>query len=323
VARRTWAATDFTVALIEGPWSHRFVSASGLRFHVACAGPADGLPVILLHDLPQHWWATRHLLTRLSEAGHRCYALDLRGCGASDKPPEGYALPMLARDVAAVIAALGHRAAVVVGHGFGGLVAWTMATRAPDSLVGIVPVCAHHPGSLLPKRRLLVSPRAAIQLGTLRSPTAARRLLPQPGFMSALLATWAADPAALDPAAAGHYAEAMRIPFAADKAARMTRWATRPLLDAAHARFVASARLPTPVPVLHIHTDRDPLLRWTVAPAEHLGGQDYTFELLHDVGHLAPEEAPDELALMIAHWLALRGFGRRSSQGHPADGLSA
>jgi pimeloyl-ACP methyl ester carboxylesterase len=251
----------------------------------------------------------RHLLTLLSQAGYRCYAMDLRGIGASDKPPEGYALPMLARDVAAVIAALGHQAAVVVGHGFGGQVAWTMATRTPVSLVGIVPVCAHHPGSLVPKRRWLVSPRAALQLATLRSPAAARRLLKQEAFMSALLTTWMADAAAPDPADVRHYTDAMRIPFAADKAARMMRWSTRSLVDAAHARFVASAREPATVPVLQLQTDRDPVVRWTVASADHLGGPDFTFELLHNVGHLAPEEAPGEVAARVADWLALRGLG--------------
>jgi pimeloyl-ACP methyl ester carboxylesterase len=282
-----------------------------LRFHVACSGPAAGPPIVLLHGVPQHWWAMRHLLTRLAAFGYRCYAMDLRGIGASDKPPEGYSLPMLARDVAAVIAALGHSAAVVVGHGFGGEVAWTMSTRTPRALAGIVPICARHPGSLVPKRRWLVSPRAVLQLTALRWPAGARRLLTREAFMAALLASWMAQPQALDPASAGHYTDAMRIPFAADKTARMIRWSTRPLLDAAHARFVASARAPATVPVLQIQTDRDPLIRWTAASAGHLGGPDFTFELLLGVGHLAPEEAPEEVAQLIAEWLAARPGGRQ------------
>jgi pimeloyl-ACP methyl ester carboxylesterase len=306
--RRAKTAADFTAALIEGPWKHRFVSASGLRFHVACAGPADGPPVVLLPTIPEHWWGMRHLLMALAQAGYNCYAMDLRGTGASDKPPEGYTLPMLARDVGGVIAALGHQSAVVVGHGFGGLVAWTMMTRARQYLDGIVPICSYHPGSMVPKRRLAASPRAVGQMITLRSPAAARRLLPEEGFVAALLNSWMADPSAIDPNAVHYYTEALRVPFAADKMARLMRWSTRSLLDAAHIRFVASARVRADLPVLQIQTDSDPLLRWTVCQVPQLGGSDYTFKLLHKVGHLAPEEAPEVTARLIRQWLAERGL---------------
>jgi pimeloyl-ACP methyl ester carboxylesterase len=248
----------------------------------------------------------RHLLTGLSEAGYSAHALDLRGTGASDKPPEGYALPMLARDVAGVIGALGHKTAVVVGSGFGGQVAWTMLTRAPEVLDGIVPVSSSHPGSLIPKRRALVSPRAFGQVAVLRSAAAARRLLTEEGFMGALLTTWVSDPDAIDADDVANYTAAMRIPFAADKAARMLRWSTRPLVSAAHARFVASTRRPAETPILHVLTDHDPLLRWTICPVPRLGGRDYTFELLLGAGHLPAEEIPDALTRLIIDWLKRR-----------------
>ncbi|MDR0626683.1 MAG: alpha/beta hydrolase, partial [Bifidobacteriaceae bacterium] len=120
--RRRPAVADFTAALIDGPWAHRFVAARGLRFHATTTGPDDGRLVVLLHPLPFHWWAMRHLLTALGREGYRVAAVDLRGCGASDKPPEGYSLPMLAADIAGVIAALGRRSAIVVGAGVGGQV---------------------------------------------------------------------------------------------------------------------------------------------------------------------------------------------------------
>ncbi|MDR2565218.1 MAG: alpha/beta hydrolase [Bifidobacteriaceae bacterium] len=302
--KRRSAPADFSAALIEGPWSHRFVAARGLRFHVATTGPEDGRLVVLLHGLPQHWWATRDLLTDLGAAGYRAAAVDLRGCGASDKPPEGYSLPMLAADVAGVITALGRRSAVVVGSGIGGQVAWTMASRAPGALDAIVAIATFHPGSLRPKRQLLVSPRAVGQIGALRSPRLAGRLLPDTAFMSALLGTWVLDPSAMDAAAVGHYAEAMRVPFAPDKAAQIMRWATRPLLNAAHARFVRSARVPAPVPVLQLQSDLDPVLRWQVVRAGDLGGQNYRFELLTGVGHLPMEEDGELVGGLILGWLA-------------------
>jgi pimeloyl-ACP methyl ester carboxylesterase len=301
---RRGASADFTAALIEGPWAHRFVAARGLRFHAATAGPGDGRLVVLLHGVPQHWWASRHLLTALGAAGYRVAAVDLRGCGASDKPPEGYTLPMLAADVAGVITALGRRSAVVVGQGIGGQVAWTMASRAPQALDAIIPVASIHPGSLLPKRRILVSPRTVGQLATLRSPRLARRLLPDAAFMTALLSTWVSDPDQIDAVTAAHYAEAMRIPYAPDKTAQVLRWATRPLLTAAHARFVMSARVRSPVPVLQLQSDSDPVLHWGVSRVSDLGGADYRFELLSGLGHLPMEENGPLVSGLILSWLA-------------------
>jgi pimeloyl-ACP methyl ester carboxylesterase len=301
---RRGAPADFTAALIEGPWEHRFVAARGLRFHAATTGPDDGRLVVLLHGVPQHWWANRHLLTHLGAAGYRTVALDLRGCGASDKPPEGYTLPMLAADVAGVITASGRRSAVVVGHGIGGQVAWTMVSRAPGALDGIIPMSSMHPGSFAPKRRFLVSPRAAGQLAALRSPRVARRLLPDTGFMAALLTTWVRNPEVMDAVTVARYTEAMRIPYAPDKAAQMVRWATRPLPTAAHARFVVSARVRPSVPVLQIQSDSDPVLRWQTARAEELGGDDYRFELLSGIGHLPMEEDGELISGIVLDWLA-------------------
>src|SRR5260370_34918200 len=75
---------------VDGPWSHRSVSANGTRFHLAESG--DGPLVLLLHGFPEFWWTWRAQLTSLSDAGYRAAAVDLRGYGGGDKPPRGYAL---------------------------------------------------------------------------------------------------------------------------------------------------------------------------------------------------------------------------------------
>ena len=94
------------------------VAANGARFHVALVG--DGPLVLFLHGFPEFWWAWRHQLPAVAAAGYCAAAMDLRGYGASDKPPRGYDLSTLAADVAGVIRSLGARDAVVVGHGWGG-----------------------------------------------------------------------------------------------------------------------------------------------------------------------------------------------------------
>ena len=108
---------DATSVLLPGPWTHRDISANGVRLHVAEAG--TGPLVLLLHGYPQFWWTWRHQLTALADAGFHAVAPDLRGYGASDKPPRGYDLPTLAADIAALVRALGEQDAVLVGHDWG------------------------------------------------------------------------------------------------------------------------------------------------------------------------------------------------------------
>ena len=110
---------------LPGPWTHRDISARGTRFHAAELG--EGPLVLLLHGFPESWWSWARQLVVLAEAGYRGVAVDLRGYGGSDKPPRGYDLVTLAGDAAGLIRALGEANAVVVGHDWGGLVAWSTA----------------------------------------------------------------------------------------------------------------------------------------------------------------------------------------------------
>ena len=137
---------DATSVLLPGPWTHRDISANGIRLHAAEAG--RGPLVLLLHGFPQFWWTWRAQLTALAAAGFRAVAPDLRGYGASDKPPRGYDRPTLSADVAALVRALGEREAVVVGHDWGGLLAWTTAALHPRSVRRLVVVSMAHPRRL-------------------------------------------------------------------------------------------------------------------------------------------------------------------------------
>ena len=146
---------------ISGPWTHRSVSANGTRFHVAESG--DGPLVLLLHGFPEFWWAWRHQLVSLPTAGFRAVATDLRGFGGSDKPPRGYDLITAAADVAGLIRSLGEANAVVVGHDWGGLVAWTLATYFPKAVRRLAIVSMAHP--LRMRTAILGSPVTAFTAG--------------------------------------------------------------------------------------------------------------------------------------------------------------
>ena len=92
-----------SAVLVDGPWTHRDVNANGIRLHIAEAG--TGPLVLLLHGFPEFWWCWRHQLVALADAGYHVVAPDLRGYGASDKPPRGYDAPTLAADVAGLVRA--------------------------------------------------------------------------------------------------------------------------------------------------------------------------------------------------------------------------
>ncbi len=100
---------------LPGPWSHRYISANGARFHVCESLPEPSVGpnptaaplVVLLHGFPEFWWAWRHQLPVLAAAGYHAVAMDLRGYGASDKTPRGYDPLTLSADVTGVIRGMG------------------------------------------------------------------------------------------------------------------------------------------------------------------------------------------------------------------------
>src|SRR5262249_61429814 len=97
--------------------SHRTVDTNGIHMHVAEAGE-DGPLVVLCHGFPESWYSWRHQLTALARAGYHAVAPDQRGYGQTDAPQpiEQYTLLHLVGYVVGLVAALGDKTAVIVGH---------------------------------------------------------------------------------------------------------------------------------------------------------------------------------------------------------------
>ena len=111
------------------------VAANGLDVHALACGPDDGPLVLLLHGFPECALGWRHQLTALGAAGLRAVAPDQRGYGGTDKPigVRAYAIDRLADDIVELAAALGQRRFMLVGHDWGGIVAWHLASTRPSS----------------------------------------------------------------------------------------------------------------------------------------------------------------------------------------------
>jgi epoxide hydrolase 4 len=123
------------------------VATNGITLHAAQAGPRDGIPVILLHGFPEPWFCWRQQIGPLAEAGCRVLAPDQRGYNTSDKPEAiaSYALDVLAADVVGLIDAAGWNSASLVGHDWGGIVAWWTALRHPGRVDRLAILNAPHP----------------------------------------------------------------------------------------------------------------------------------------------------------------------------------
>jgi epoxide hydrolase 4 len=123
---------------------------NGITLHVASAGPEDGPLVLLLHGFPEFWYGWRQQIAALAEAGLRVVAPDQRGYNLSDKPAgiAAYRIETLADDVAGLAAALGRERFAVVGHDWGGVVAWQVAARFPERVTRAAILNAPHPATL-------------------------------------------------------------------------------------------------------------------------------------------------------------------------------
>jgi pimeloyl-ACP methyl ester carboxylesterase len=139
----TSPATDAGKGLREG-----YAEVGDVTLHYVEAG--DGPLVVLLHGFPEFWYGWRQQIAPLVEAGFRVVAPDLRGYNLSSRPDgfTAYTADKLATDVRGLIRELGAESAMVVGHDWGGTVAWTLAMNHPEVVDRLAILNAAHPRRL-------------------------------------------------------------------------------------------------------------------------------------------------------------------------------
>ncbi len=129
-------------------WDHRYAEANGVKLHYVTKG--QGKLMLFLHGFPEFWYAWKDQLEEFSK-DHRSVALDLRGYNLSAKPEgvEQYSMPLLVSDVKALADHLlpreGPKKLVLVGHDWGGVVAWLFAMLHPNYVEKLVIINAPHP----------------------------------------------------------------------------------------------------------------------------------------------------------------------------------
>ncbi|MBB5625581.1 alpha/beta fold hydrolase [Sphaerisporangium krabiense] len=297
---------DESLARVPGPWTHRSVHAGNGMFHIAEAG--EGPLVLLLHGFPQFWWTWRGQLVSLAEAGYHAVAVDLRGYGASDKPPRGYDLPSLAGSMAGLVRALGETCAVVVGHDWGGLVAWTMAALDPKVVRRLAVVSAPHPLRL--RQALLTEPfgqlRASGHLFAAQLPLLPERRLTKDGAarVGRLLEDWS-GPRWPGEDVARTYREVFGIPTVAHCALEYHRWFLRSQLRPDGKRYRRLMRTELEMPTLQLHGALDTCtLPRTAQGSSRYVAAPYRWRLIEGAGHFPHEERPEQFDQELLTWLA-------------------
>ncbi len=126
-------------------WQHRDIITNGIRMHYVTQG--EGPLVVLLHGFPEFWYSWRYQIPFLARHGYMVVAPDLRGYNETDKPSKGYNVSTLLRDIVGLIKGLERDKAIIVGHDWGGALAWAFAARYPQMTERLIVLNAPHPAA--------------------------------------------------------------------------------------------------------------------------------------------------------------------------------
>ncbi len=129
---------------LEGTWQHQYIVSNGVKLHYVTQG--EGPLMLMLHGFPEFWYSWRHQIPEFAK-DYKVVALDLRGYNESDKPQQksAYIMSEFIKDVEGVIKGLGYDRCVLVGHDWGGAIAWCFAYAHPEMLERLIVMNIPHP----------------------------------------------------------------------------------------------------------------------------------------------------------------------------------
>lgn len=273
----------------------------GMVFHVRRGGPPDGDLVVLLHGFPQTSRAWTEVEPLLHERGLRTLAPDQRGysSGARPRSRRRYDLGDVATDVVALLDQAGADTAHVVGHDWGGAVAWWLGFHHPDRVASLTVLSTPHPRAMA---RSLVSSRQLLRssyMAFFQLPRLPEWLLNRHGGERDRLTEYLVG-TGCDADHAAEYAAAMSEPGALTAALNWYRALP----------FQRPSRLPgtISVPTRYLWGEDDPFLgrRAAELTARYVDG-DYKFVPVPSAGHWLPETRPGHVAAAVAQLTGRRG----------------
>ena len=194
---RKWLSAGIfacTILMAEPNWHHRYAEVNGVKLHYVEQG--KGPLILFLHGFPEFWYEWKDLLPDFGK-DHHAVAVDMRGYNLSDKPEpvSEYAVPAIVEDVRALALKLKANKFVLVGHDWGGVIAWAFASTHPEMLDKLIIVNAPHPAVFA--RELARNPaqqKASAYFNLFNSPQA-EAMLSQNDYqnLQGLLKPWATE----------------------------------------------------------------------------------------------------------------------------------
>lgn len=274
---------------------NKYADNDGVSIHYIATGPADGPLVVMIHGFPDFWYTWRSQIEAL-KSDYRVVAVDLRGYNLSDQPEgvESYSMPLLVSDIQTVIAAEERDSAVVVGHDWGGAIAWNIAMTHPDAVDLLVILNLPHPAGLA--REIANNPeqrRNSTYAFDFQKPDAHENLTSQ------ALAGWVRDESARE-----RYIEA----FDRSDFESMLNYykANYPRPDDSNQQNLLPAAMPkVKCPVLMFHgLDDTALLPGALNGTWNWLEQDLTLVTIPGAGHFVQQDRPKKINEALVDWLA-------------------
>jgi len=277
-------------------YEEHFIDTNGIRLHTIVAGPENGKPVVLLHGFPEFWYGWRHQIEPLAKAGYRVIVPDQRGYNLSEKPNgvKQYRIDLLAQDIVGLLDSLRYPEVALVGHDWGGVVAWQVATDYPERLSQLVILDAPHQDSM--QRALLHHPSQLVRswyIYMFQLPWVAEHLF-YPRFAN----FDAAKPGSFTAKDIACYREAWAQPGAVHATINWYRAAFRAIF-----RPTVGTSAPIQVPTLILWGEAD----WALSPwlardsAAHCTQS--TLRFFPGVGHWLQHDKPQEVTQAILDFL--------------------
>jgi pimeloyl-ACP methyl ester carboxylesterase len=266
-------------------------SRGDLVFDVTDSGPTDGEVVVLLHGFPEDRQSWRHLTPSLVDAGFRVLAPDQRGYSPRARPTRrrDYAMRELMADVLALLDAAGADKAHVVGHDWGGAVAWSLGEHHPDRLKTVASLTTPHPAAM---QRAMVTSNQGLRSSYFlffQIPWLPELLLRRGGGRRTIEQLVSSG---LSRDNAERYVTRLRDTAAARAELNWYRGVPFSMRD--------NARGKVRVPTLYVYATGDRFLGRKAA--DLTGGYvdaPYTYEVLDGASHWLPEEYADDIAPLL------------------------
>ncbi|HEX5660588.1 MAG TPA: alpha/beta hydrolase [Polyangiales bacterium] len=281
---------------------YELIQTRGLRFEVATAGEGDKL-ALLLHGFPECAYSYRHQIELLVSLGYRVWAPNMRGYGRTDRPlgVKSYAMELLESDVSDLIDASGAKSVLLVGHDWGGVVAWSYAMHGTRPIEQLVILNAPHPARFFQALRTVAQLKRSWYIFLFQLPWLPEYLIGRDRARS--LETVVRGAAVHQDRFSDHDVDVIRdnasIPGALTAMINYYRASGRQLLSNKRGTGVKKIRVPT----LLIWGERDIALGKELTYGVDNYVSNLTVRYIADASHWVQQDAPDAVNRELTAWL--------------------